>query len=219
MSEPLTDLEIWPLFGLELITPRLTLQPIRGADVFEIARTAALGVHDPDLIPFRVDWAGKESPDRERGIAQYLWSQMAGHSTESWNLGFGVWFNEALIGTQELGARHFGDLRQVQTGSWLAQPWQGKGYGKEMRRAVLDLAFIGLGAEEARSGARVDNPASLGVSEALGYRRDGTLRLRFGDQSGTEIRLLMTRETWLASEHEPTRIRGLTPAVRAMLGA
>ena len=43
-----------------------------------------------------------------------------------------------------------------------------------MRGAVLALAFDGLGAESATTEAFVDNPASAGVSRALGYRPNGT---------------------------------------------
>jgi hypothetical protein len=46
-----------------------------------------------------------------------------------------------------------------------------------MRAAVLHLAFAGLGAAEAVSGAFDDNAPSLGVSEKLGYESDGIERL------------------------------------------
>ena len=42
-----------------------------------------------------------------------------------------------------------------------------------MRTAVLELAFRGLGAEVACSGALDGNAASLRVSEKLGYREVG----------------------------------------------
>ncbi len=42
-----------------------------------------------------------------------------------------------------------------------------------MRAAVLLLAFDHLGARTARSEAFADNPASLRVSEKLGYAPDG----------------------------------------------
>ena len=42
-------------------------------------------------------------------------------------------------------------MRTVGTGSWLGRPYQGRGIGKEMRGAVLALAFDGLGAEVAET--------------------------------------------------------------------
>ncbi len=44
-----------------------------------------------------------------------------------------------------------------------------------MRAAVLHLAFAGLGAQHAVSGAHDHNTASLTVSRKLGYRDDGGL--------------------------------------------
>jgi len=41
---------------------------------------------------------------------------------------------------------------------------QGQGIGREMREAILHLAFAGLGAQEALSGAFEDNVSSLATS-------------------------------------------------------
>ena len=54
------------------------------------------------------------------------------------------------------------------------------------------FAFDHLGATRACSGAFVDNPASLRVSEKLGYRPDGgNVRSRRGTRA-EETRLLLT---------------------------
>ena len=70
---------------------------------------------------------------------------------------------------QSLNAKNFGRERAASTGSWLGRAWQGKGLGTEMRAAVLHLAFQGLGATLATSGAIEGNRQSLGVSRKLGY--------------------------------------------------
>ena len=77
------------------------------------------------------------------------------------------------IGIQELRATGFPTLRTVETGSWLGRAFQGQGIGTEMRAAVLALAFDGLGAEVASSGAMDGNAASRRVSEKLGYEPNG----------------------------------------------
>jgi RimJ/RimL family protein N-acetyltransferase len=59
---------------------------------------------------------------------------------------------------------------------WIGLEYQGQGIGTEMRAAVLYLAFAGLGADYALSGAFTDNPASLAVSRKLGYGEDGVDR-------------------------------------------
>lgn len=60
-----------------------------------------------------------------------------------------------------------------------------------MRAAVLLLAIDHLGAAIARSGAFIDNPASLRVSEKLGYRADGTSTRARRGTAVTEIRLIL----------------------------
>jgi RimJ/RimL family protein N-acetyltransferase len=97
---------------------------------------------------------------------------------------------------QGLFAQHFRVSRTVGTGSWLGSRFQRHGIGTEMRTAVLELAFRGLGAEAARSGAIEGNSASLRVSEKLGYRvvGSGTVSPRGVEVGHTDVELL--REDW-----------------------
>jgi RimJ/RimL family protein N-acetyltransferase len=65
-----------------------------------------------------------------------------------------------------------------------------------MRAAVLAFAFDHLRATRARSGAFVDNAASLRLSEKLGYRRDGIdIYARRGGRA-ENVRLLLTPDTF-----------------------
>jgi RimJ/RimL family protein N-acetyltransferase len=57
-------------------------------------------------------------------------------------------------------------LRTVDTSSFLIPSAHGRGYGKQMRAAVLALAFGPLHAPAAITSAWHDNHASLGVSRA-----------------------------------------------------
>ena len=75
---------------------------------------------------------------------------------------------------QALRGKRFAEERTVDTGSWLGREWQGRGLGTEMRAGVLQLAFEGLGARRATSGAIQGNPQSLGVSRKLGYTETGS---------------------------------------------
>jgi RimJ/RimL family protein N-acetyltransferase len=88
-----------------------------------------------------------------------------------------------------------------------------------MRAAALHLAFEGLGAEVAQSGAFTDNARSLGVSRALGYVDNGVQRQapRGTVQEIQHVR--MTRETWLErrASYPPVQISGLDDC-RAMFG-
>ncbi len=134
-----------------------------------------------------------------------------------WRLELAVVRDGVVVGTQGLAARDFAVLREVNTGSWLGRRHQGQGIGTEMRAAVLHLAFAGLGAEQATSGAFDDNPASLGVSRKLGYRDDGIERHVIRGRPATIRRLRLTRAGWLAARSLPVQIEGLE-ASRAFFG-
>ncbi len=208
----------WPLFDLQLRTPRLELSPALDDELDEVVDVAANGIHDPETNPFLGRWTYLESPEFERGIAQWTWRCRADWKSESWNLYLVVRHEGRVIGAQDVGARDFARLGEVTTGSWLGREFQGRGFGTEMRAAVLALAFDGLGALTAASGAREENAASLGVSHALGYRDNGTRRVLMGDQPATEIRLLLDRETWEERHTRPpypdwVEIEGLEPCL------
>ena len=103
------------------------------------------------------------------------------------------------------------------TGSWLGAAHQGDGIGTEMREAVLQFAFDHLKADRADSGAFLDNPRSLRVSEKLGYRPDGTavLQRRPGERA-VEQRLTLDPSQFVRSDWA-VQVRGL-PACRAFFG-
>jgi len=97
----------------------------------------------------------------------------------------------------------------VTTGSWLGRSFQGRGLGKEMRTAILHLAFEGLGAVEAHSAAFPDNAASMATSRSLGYRSNGEqLVLRRG-RPDRLVNLVLDRQTWMARRREDIVIEGL----------
>jgi RimJ/RimL family protein N-acetyltransferase len=92
----------------------------------------------------------------------------------------GIWHNSEIIGCQDIEARDFATLRTVTTGSWLKRSVHGRGFGKEMRAAVISYAFDHLEAEVAESEAAAWNEKSLGVSRALGYELNGVTRSAWG---------------------------------------
>jgi RimJ/RimL family protein N-acetyltransferase len=125
------------------------------------------GVHPPELMPFTVPWT--DDPELA-GFLDYHETRRREWSVDAWHFEPGVWLDGEPVGVQALESTRFAETRTVGTGSWLGRCFQGQGVGTEMRAAVLELAFRGLGAERARSGAVDGNAASLRVSEKLGYR-------------------------------------------------
>lgn len=205
--------ELWPLLGLRLTTPRLELRVPDLDDLGALAEVAAAGVHDPAVQPFLAAWTDASPEQRARSTLQWHWSTWARWVPDDWSLSFVVLAQGRIIGTQALSARHFATLREVGTGSWLGRDHHGQGYGTEMRAAVLDLAFEGLGAEYATSGAFADNAASLGVSRKLGYVDDGIERHLIREAPAVERRLRLDRANWAAARHVPVKIVGLEPCL------
>ena len=87
-----------------------------------------------------------------------------------------------------------------------------------MRQAILHLAFAGLGAAEALSGAFEDNAASLAVSRAVGYEENGEARGRRRDGSGRTLRFRMGREQWERKRREDIEIIGLDRCLDLFVG-
>lgn len=210
----LTD--VWPVYGLVLRTPRLELRLPSLEQLSALGELAASGVHDPAVMPFLMAWTDRPVGERARSVLQWQWRTWAELTPRKWSLGFVVLAGGEVVGTQELGGTEFARLREVDTGSWLGRRHHGQGFGTEMRAAVLHLAFAGLGAEQARSGAMTDNAASLGVSRKLGYVPDGTARQLVRDRPVTEQRLLLDRAAWEAHRTVPVRIEGLEPCLEQL---
>ncbi len=199
----------WPLFDLVIRSQRLEIRLAREDEFVELTEVVDAGIHDPATMPFTNPWTDEPLPERHRNSYQWWWRQRANWSPEAWTFD-GVVFHEGrIVGVQSLQATQFSSLRAVSTGSWLGLAHQGQGYGKEMRSAMLSLAFEGLGAEVAYSGAFFDNLSSLGTSQSIGYRENGReVHLRRG-QPAEIVNLRLDRADWEARERPPCQIEGL----------
>lgn len=202
--------EHWPLFDLKVITPTLELRYPSDEDLFALASLSGRGISAPGFRPFLVPWPELESPERERGLLQWHWRQRAEWTKQAWNLALVVVREGEVIGTQGFGAKSFARLRSISSGSWLGLEHQGKGSGKEMRAAALHLAFAGLGAAVAYSGAWEDNAPSIAVSRGLGYVDNGTrVETRGDDDVGKEILFRLERDRWEEGRRDDVEITGL----------
>lgn len=205
--------EHWPLFDLRVVTPRLEIRMPRDDDLGGLLSEIQAGVHDPATMPFTQAFTDVPSPRRERESLQWWWRQRAEWAPESWNYCGAVFLDGEPIGVQDLIGRDFATLRTVSTGSWIGLRHQGRGIGKEMREAVLHLAFAGLGAIEAHSGAWHDNARSMGVSRSLGYLPNGE---KFGLRRAERDRMLMLRlprNIWELHRRDDIQIVGLEPCL------
>ena len=168
---------------------------------------------------WRLPYWGTQPPTlRARSVLQWHWATRGNWAAERWTLDFAVFLDGEPIGAQGLSAVGFPVRREVATGSWLGQRYQRQGIGKEMRAAVLVLAFAHLGAVSAVTGAFEDNLAAIRVSRTLGYQDDG---LQVTDREGSRVlahrfRLTADRDT---RHWPPVTVSGLNDEFLAMCGA
>ena len=158
------------LYDVRVRTPRLELRLGSYDELVELARLAEQGVHPPEEMPFAIAWTdGIGKPDFVETTVAWHERHLTAWSPQDWTLNLLVWEDEKLVGTQGMLAERFAKRRAVHTGSWLGHRYQRRGIGTEMRAAVLELAFRGLGAARAESSWLEGNEASRRVSEKLGY--------------------------------------------------
>ncbi|GAA1821112.1 GNAT family N-acetyltransferase [Nesterenkonia flava] len=205
-ADPDQDLEeLWPPFGLRIVSPRLMLRVLREADFPQYVAAATAGVCRTERNPFSYAWNEKTPAGLVRNSLPFIWSTRASIGPEDWHLPLGVFLREegaeggTLIGMQDCFARDWTVLRRISSGSWLRTDQQGRGYGTEMRAAMLLWAFDYFGAEHAESAAYDWNVPSHRVSEALGYRVTGTRRVvdAHGEEPGVEQMFALTHEDFL----------------------
>lgn len=211
-----TKVRNWPLFGLTVRTDRLELRLPDLGMLDELAEVAARGVHDSEVMPFARPWTDLPPPWLERSVIQYGLLQIASWKPERWTFNAVVLHDGRVIGTQDMVAKEFAISRGFSTGSWLGREFQGKGFGREMRAAILHLGFAGLGAQEAASEAFIDNPASLGVSRSLGYEPNGMTHVARRGQRAAHMSLRLTREQWSCQRHPKVQLEGLEPCLELM---
>ncbi len=197
-----------PVFGLEVRTPRLTLRYPDDDDALALAEVAAAGVHAPDRRPFMIQWTSVEPPFQQRNTLTYLWLQRTTVQGNQWHLPLAVVVDGEVVGIQGILTSNWTGTRTVETGSWLGLAHQGEGIGKEMRAAVLHLAFEGFDALRATTGAWHDNAASLAVTRSLAYREDGDRLMDRDGEPTSELRFVMDRSDWELTRRDDIELVG-----------
>jgi RimJ/RimL family protein N-acetyltransferase len=206
--------DLSPLDGLRLRTDRLELRWPSVDELVELAHIAEGGVHDPEEMPFVVPWTdGIGSPTFVDDFVAYHLGLREGWRVDDWTLELGVWAADELIGVQGLMGRDFATKLEVKSGSWLAQRVHGRGYGTEMRAAILELAFHGLGAVAATSAVLDGADASARVSRKLGYVDAGESWMEVRGQRRLDRELRLTRDRWIDHERISVRISGLEACI------
>jgi RimJ/RimL family protein N-acetyltransferase len=200
--------QLEPLQRVRLRTPRLELRLPTDEELEALFEVAAAGIHPPEEMPFGVAWTDELQHDAFVDFHRAAWREW---SPTKWMCNFVTFLDRRVIGTQAIGATDFARSRTVETGSWLGAQFQRRGFGTEQRAAVLELAFRGLGAHAATTGALFPNIASQRVSEKLGYRVVGTSELAPRGEPIPHYDYRLERAEWRSPV--PVEIDGLQPAL------
>lgn len=194
-------------------TPRLVLRWPSDDDLVALADLAVGGIHGDDEMPFSTPWSRLPPDELTLGLLRFNWKRRGGWSPTDWDWNPVVVVDGEIVGTQGMVASQFPVLRTVATGSWLGRAHQGKGIGTEMRAAVLHLAFAGLGAVRAETGAWDDNPASIAVTRKLGYRLNGDKLLPLDGVAKRQVAFALSRTDWERGRRDDISLEGLEPCL------
>lgn len=191
-----------PQFSLRIALDGAEMAAPTDAQLAVLARHAAT----PEAIlpagrTHFVKWIDGRTPEQiERQRIARVLSNRDLSSRPGWTLDLAILVNGAPVGLQNVsGFEQWPRQRIVGTTSWLIAPFQGRGLGTRARAAVLELAFVHLAAEAAKSWVLEENAASATVSTRLGYRFVDSHVLVEAGRELTEHVYELRREDWLGS--------------------
>jgi RimJ/RimL family protein N-acetyltransferase len=208
----------YPPLNVQIHTPTLSLLGATDALLERLLPIVRKGVATEPPWPFDDPMSlYKDSPDREWSWLRSIWSGRGKVNESFWRLYFVVVIDEEPVGMQDLIATDFATFGTVQSFSWLSPDIRRRGLGREMRHAILHLAFEGLGARRACSDAFADNVASNRVSAALGYQPNGIDWATRREEPADLHRWLLTREQWQAIRRDDITLHSVEDC-RPVLG-
>lgn len=207
--------EIFPVLGLRITCGPLELRGIGEVEVLDLLDVVRGGIHEPEAMPFAFPWTDAPADELPLNYLQWWARNLADFRRDAWAINLAAFWDDRLVGVQGVETRDFLTTRVGETGSWLGLPFHGRGIGTAMRRAWCAFLFDELGFEAITSAAFADNPASLRVSQKVGYADNGvTWVKRRGARA--ESRQLLLRPGDLV-RGEPIAVTG-ADAVRRLIG-
>jgi len=201
---------LYPPLGLKVITPKLELHGATDDLLAQLLPIVRAGVVERQPYPFDDPMSlYEDNPVRERKWLQAIWRGRGNVRPDSWRLYFVIMLGGKAVGMQDLVGVNFDTCRTVTSFSWLAPSARQQGLGREMRAAILHLAFEGFGAAEATSEAFFDNVASNRVSEITGYQPNGTDWATRRGQPAVLNRWRLGRDDWAPSRRNDIELIGV----------
>ena len=208
----------YPLLELRVRTPRLELRAATDELLDQLADLVRSGKTHADPAPYDDPMSFYET-DPDLRVAKWLraiWRGRGRVEPDAWRLYFVVLVDGRPVGEQTLTGVSFSALGTVTTFSWLSADERGRGLGREMREAILHLAFDGLAAKEAGSDAFVDNAGSNAISRGLGYAPNGSDWATRQGEPALLNRWRLTRDSWEQRRRGDIQVHNIE-ACRALL--
>ncbi len=113
-------------------------------------------------MPFQVPWTDDPPDTRPRNTLPYLWGLRASWKPTDWALPLVVREKDTVVGVQELRGKDFTVTRQVSSGSWLGQVYQ----GVESARRCAPRSFT----RHSRASAPGERPAAPSTTTQRRWR-------------------------------------------------
>jgi [ribosomal protein S5]-alanine N-acetyltransferase len=105
-----------------------------------------------------------------------------------WKLGqvyaFGIWRKEPNLYIGDISLKNFDySVPKAEVGYYLANAFEGRGYGTEALRAIINFAFEKVGVNKLYIRCALQNNRSSGLAERCGFHREGLIRQDFRDHT------------------------------------
>lgn len=190
--------------GVRIETPRLTLRPWGDEDVDQLAR----GLNDLDVAGWLAFVPHPYSTeDAARWIARCRGIPTANGQPTAYEFAIELKPEGQLIGGVSLNKidRESGTAGG---GIWLADGFQGQGYGSEAFEAKIRFAFRDLGLSKLVNGYFDGNQASWAMQRRLGYRPAGEVPVRCmadGRQTIEHVTTLLRGDWEARDDRAPAR--------------
>ncbi|MBM7785611.1 GNAT family N-acetyltransferase [Tenggerimyces flavus] len=201
----------YPLLEVRVSTPKLELRASTDELLDQLAEVVRAGKTHAEPAPYDDPMSFYET-DPDLRVAKWLravWRRRGTVEPGAWRLNFAVMVDGQPVGEQSITGVDFATLGTVTTFSWLSVDLRGRGLGREMRAAILHLAFDGLGAKEAGSDAFVDNRGSNAISQGLGYEPNGYEWATRQGEPALLNRWRLTRDAWEKHRRDDIELHNL----------
>ncbi len=201
----------YPLLSVRVSTPRVELHSATDELLDQLAEVVRAGKTHAEPAPYDDPMSFYET-DPDLRVAKWLraiWRRRGTVEPDAWRLNFVVMVDGQPVGEQTLTGVEFSTLGTVTSFSWLSVDCRGRGLGREMRAAILHLAFNGLRAKEAGSDAFVDNHASNAISQGLGYEPNGSEWATRQGKPALLNRWRLTRDSWERHRRDDIQIHNI----------